>query len=254
MLRMAELTQLGNLVLQIIIPVASFLISILGLVLARTRRGLSYKLISAHSLAGIKSGTKLKGGESVPAELARRARTVARPHLLLISLQASGGTDIRAEDFSGGKPLKIDLGARLVTIVRVDAGDSPRPEVRKSGTALAIYPSLLRGGHRLLFYVLVDGRQPLLTCELSPLADVRLRRALADQPGPIVQWVPCAGVFSGLLLAAKYPNGNLPEWALVGAGASGACIWLLFTITAIKVIRMIREYRDIQRRFSLQTT
>jgi hypothetical protein len=251
---MTELTRLGNFVVLVIIPVASLIVAILTLLQGRTRRGLSYKLISTVSLVGIKAGARLNGGECVPAEVMRWARTVTRPHLLLISLRASGGKDIRAEDFSGGEPLKIGLGARLVTIVRVDAGDSPTPEVRKSGTALAIYPSLLRDGQRLLFYVLVDGRQPALTCELSPLADVRLRQALNPKPGPIAEWVPFVGVVSGLLLAAKYPHGNMPEWVLVGAWASGACIWLLVTIAAVKVTRLVRESRDIQRRFSLQST
>jgi hypothetical protein len=84
-------------------------------------------------------------------------------------------------------------------------------------TCLEIYPALLRRGQRLLFCVLVDGRKPAITCELSPLADVRLRPARVGDPGPIARWVPLAGIVGGLVLLLSYPDGNIPGWLLVAS-------------------------------------
>lgn len=237
-----------DVVLQVVIPVAGLVISIIAMAQARTQRGIFYALTASMSLKGIKAANS-----NLPREVTHLAASLSNPHLLFVSLCVRGVKDIRPEDFSGAEPLILGLGARTVTVLRVDAEDAPKPDARKAGKTLAIYPSLLRTRKRLLFEVLVDGTSPELTCEMSPLADVRLKQAPPDEPGPIVQWIPSAGIFGAFLAFVTYPDGNITGW-LVGVIASATCIWILVFVQAGKVIRKIREVRDIKRRISPATT
>lgn len=173
---------------------------------------------------------------------------------MLISLRVRGMKDIRADDFSKGEPLVLGLGARVVMVVTVDAAGASKPDVRKAGTTLEIQPSLLRRGKRLLLHVLVDGPKPALTCEVSPLADVRVRPAPADEPGPIVRWAPTAGLVGAFLTAARYPDGHITGWPLVGVIASLVCIWILAVVWIGKLIRKFGEVRDLKRRLGSETT
>ncbi|MET8454000.1 hypothetical protein [Streptomyces sp. NPDC005209] len=242
---MKLLTQTTH-VLQVLVPVVGALISAVSLIQSRRRLGLFYALTASASLKG------MRGGGNLPPEVVRKARAVAEPHLLLVSLYVRGMRDIRAEDFSGGEPLVLGVGARVVMLVRVDAGGATKPNTQKAGNTLLIYPSLLRKGKRLLFYVLVDGSKPVLTCEVSPLADVRPRPAPADEPGVISKWVPAAGIFGAVLTAARYPDGHLTGWPLVGVIASSVCVWILVLVWGGKVIRKLRDVRDLKRRISFE--
>jgi hypothetical protein len=238
---MKLLTQ-ANHVLDVLIPIVSLLVSVAALVQSRIRRGLFYALIASVSLK------EISGPSRLPPGVLRKARAAAEPHLLLVSLYARGVRDIRAEDFSDRKPLVLCLGARVVMVAGVDAGGATKPDTRMAKNTLEVRPSLLRKGKRVLFYVLVDGPKPALSCEVSPLADVAVRPAPADQPGPVARWVPFAGVFGSVLIAGRYPDGHLTGWPLVATIASAACIWVLVFVWAGKVGRKAWMLRDLKRR------
>jgi hypothetical protein len=232
-----------ELFIQEVVPVASLLTTmffgVLAFVQARTRRSIIYRLSRRHSLKGVKY--------DIPPGLLRLARSVANPHLLVVAIRITGAKDIRAEDFGDRRPLVLGLGARLVSVVRVAAGESPQPRTRMAGQCLEIYPTLLRSRQRLLFCVLVDGPKPAISCELSPLADVHLRPARVGDPGPIARKVPLAGILGGVLLLLSYPDGNIPGWLVVGAYSAAGCVWAMVIIAAWKVIGMLREYREAER-------
>lgn len=145
-----------------------------ALVFGRVRRRLWLSMpavtpLLTHAAGQVDAELQVRYGDTV----------VAAPHVVELRLMVWGRRDVRAEDFSGGQPLTIEVGVPVVRILQVAwdrPGTAATPDLRVAGSVVAVLPSLLTVGRRLSLSLLVDGAPPeALTCPAPPLADVHVR-------------------------------------------------------------------------------
>lgn len=168
------------LVWAIIAAVAGWVgIVILGWV---TWRAAHPKRLIVYSLISNNPPSERHGPTLAPSSRGRgKPRALSHPRVLVISVALFGRQDIGTADFdrlgkSTPQPLRIDVGLPIVRILWVEKVSNTRwPEPRIDGTALAIGPGLLNHNGGMLVQVLVDGRDPTLTCPNLPIKDVRAK-------------------------------------------------------------------------------
>jgi hypothetical protein len=127
-------------------------------VVGTTGRKLVYSMPTATPLLatppGISSDIEVRHGGGV----------LVNPQVLEVRLQSRGRRDIRRDDFEGGKPLELDVGIPVVSLLdwfMGPGGDSTDPDVRVRGLALAIGPSLIPRRQVFTFHLLADGGETL---------------------------------------------------------------------------------------------
>jgi hypothetical protein len=116
-----------------------------------------------------------------------RGEIITEPHVVSVRLDSRGRRDIRSTDFDQDKPLVLDVGARIVAVLaRKSFPESlPAPVITSDGgTKVSLGPTLIRRRQTMQIDLLVDGPNPVLTCE-SPLVDVAVR-----EQRPEVQSLP----------------------------------------------------------------
>src|SRR5258708_7322616 len=110
-----------------------------------------------------------------------RGEIIAEPHVLPIRLESRSRRDIRSTDFDQDKPLVLDVGARIVAVLELKKLSESLPglDIAYEETKVSIGPTLIRRRQTMRFDLLVDGPNPVLTCQ-SPLVDVTVREQRPD--------------------------------------------------------------------------
>ncbi|MDF2270700.1 hypothetical protein P2Q00_35530 [Streptomyces coacervatus] len=122
-------------------------------------------------------------------------------HHVEVHLVTRGTRDVASTDFDQGRPLTLDVGARIITLLtppRVTPASAEVPNVNFDGTTLLIEKCLIKSRERIALSLLVDGESPRLTCPTSHLINVRMKKFTGTEP-PIGPW---PGLTTGLGLAA----------------------------------------------------
>ncbi len=135
-----------------------------------TGRKLIYGMPTATPLPAVPPGV------SSDIEVRHGERVLVNPQVLEVRLKSGGRKDIRSSDFDGGKPLRLDIGIPIVSLLgwTMDPeGASTGPDVWVRGSGLEIDPSLIPRHQVFTFHLLADGEKPCLTCE-CPLSDVKV--------------------------------------------------------------------------------
>lgn len=128
-------------------------------------------------------------------------KKVSDPHLVEVSIRATGRMDIRRADFDGGLPLEFDLGSE---VVRTD--DDTNGEVfRLRGNFLEFMPNLIPRKHgEFSTSFLCSGRPNVKLTLPHPLADTTVKNGSSYQaPDMSRVWIFTTGVsvgFIGLLI------------------------------------------------------
>jgi hypothetical protein len=168
----------------------------------------------AAPLAGAADGDPGPGGWQVLAD----------PRVLTIDLVSRGRRDIPSDAYDGGQPLRLDVGARIVRVLRTASSPAAEaaPPVAAGGTSLEIGPGLIRRRQEITLTVLTDGGEPALTCR-SPLIDVQVRPRTQDRgPAPALLWVAvavAAAVVAGAFGAAAAATASAVAAAVVAVVA-----------------------------------
>jgi hypothetical protein len=163
--------------------VVAVLVGVAGALVAYTvgfpRRRLLYGMPVAAAMLTAPSGVR---GD---LELHHRDTVLTAPHVLEIRLVSRGRKDIPSSAYDSGKPLRLDVGARIVEVLQTtsDPPSIPAPSVTVDGTSLMIGPGLISKRQKITFTVLTDGERPNLTCQ-STLIDVQVRQQDSDDLQP----------------------------------------------------------------------
>jgi hypothetical protein len=128
-------------------------------------------------------------------ELRRHGTVLTDPHLLEIRLVARGRKDIPSSAYDSGEPIRFDVGARIVELLRStsDPQSDPLPKYAFNGTTLTIGPSRIGKRQIIAFTLLTDGERPCLTCQ-SSLIDVQVRQQKPEDLIPA--WAIALSAFS----------------------------------------------------------
>lgn len=118
----------------------------------------------------------LNAGDIKDLKVLHSDQLLSAPQVLEIILASQGRSDISNESFNGGAPLRLDVNAKIVEILRVESvpDEHGNPKVSIDDTVLAIGPSLIGGRQRTSISLLVDGVDPVLSRPSSPLVNVKL--------------------------------------------------------------------------------
>ena len=133
-------------------------------------------------------------------ELRHKGTVLTAPRVLEVRLVSRGRKDIPSSAYDGGKPLRLDVGARIVEVLQVTSEPSsiPAPKMTVDGTSLTIGPSLIGKRQKIAFTLLTDGGQPYLMCQ-SSLIDVQVREQGPEDRKPALA---ITGAFAALALLA----------------------------------------------------
>ena len=118
----------------------------------------------------------LNAGQIKGLKVLRDDMPVTAPHVLELILASQGRLDIPSSAFDSGAPLRLDVGATILEILKISSTPDQHgiPRVEADDTALQIGPSLIGRRQTTSFSILVDGPRPTLSCPESPLIDVEL--------------------------------------------------------------------------------
>lgn len=110
-------------------------------------------------------------------EVRRGELILSDPHVIEIGLLNQGRQAIPSAAFDGGRPLRLDVGAPIVELLKSTTAPAGRqiPKTEIEGSVLEVGPSLLGPRQAVSFYLLVDGASPGLTCAEAELTDIDIR-------------------------------------------------------------------------------
>lgn len=165
--------------------VAVVAVGVLGVLVtwraANPRRRLNYGMTVA----------PLLNTESGDVEVTWRREKLEKPHVLEVRLDSRSRRDIGPEDFAGG-PFQLNVGARIVTILKIAHLEQPNLEKvkisDKDQTILEIGPMLIGKHQGMNFTLLVDGDKPELASPAEVLRDVDLKPRSASPAGHSINW------------------------------------------------------------------
>jgi hypothetical protein len=144
-------------------------------------------------------------------EVRHDEQVLSDPQVLEVGLFNQGHLDIASTAFDRRKPLRLDVGAPIIEVLKSTTVPTNRalPEVRVDGSTLEIGPSLIHKHQTVIFSILVDGPAPRLTCVQPELIDVdvdaRRPDGILDQFGRLLgrrqgRLALIAGILSLVLL------------------------------------------------------
>lgn len=123
-----------------------------------------------------------------------------QPNIVWLRLISRGRRDIRSEDFDQGRPILLNVGARIIAVLgsTSDPKRADMPKVAIDGKTLTVGPDLIRKRQTLGFVLLVDGDRPYVSCT-ARLGDVGVRRQRPDDGMPKrLIWLPIVGGVIGI--------------------------------------------------------
>ena len=107
-------------------------------------------------------------------EVRHNGHLLSEPHVVEVELVSRGRLDIPSSAFDQGKPLRMDVNAKIIDLLKVTTMpvDRANPDFSINGSSLHVGPSLISKGQITVFSLLVDGPLPFLTCNEPSLIDV----------------------------------------------------------------------------------
>jgi hypothetical protein len=167
---------------------------------------------------------------------------LADPYIAIIVLGFDGRQDIPEDAFSKGRPLELDLGFPVLSVLETayDPEDAPIPVLAAAGTRLQVGPDLLHRGSTLSVAVLVDGGKPTLRSPERTLVDVRMEPGKPVQP---MSWMGSLVFFliTGWIVATQIGTawGWYPTVRTTSLGIyAGLAIWAVLAL--VKTLRTKR--------------
>lgn len=109
-------------------------------------------------------------------------RSLKDPYITQIRLSNIGRKDVRSSDFDRSTPLQLDLGVKIVAVLKVTCSldDMPDPKLSVTERRLNIGPSLISHHATLDFVLLVDGPCTALKPK-NPLIGVDLKQEIIEE-------------------------------------------------------------------------
>jgi hypothetical protein len=145
-----------------------------------TRKRMSYSRVLSTSLIH----ESAKSDKSLTVRYGKRfaKRLLKDPYIAYIRLSNIGRKDVRSSDFDQATPLQLDLGVKIVAILKVTWSLKNMPDLTFSVTdrRLNVGPSLIPHRARIDFILLVDGPCTAITPK-SPLPEVSLKEEIARE-------------------------------------------------------------------------
>jgi hypothetical protein len=118
---------------------------------------------------GISSISRVSMNEEIIKKSATGIEGVSDPYITVIYLATHGSKDITSENFDGGKPLSIDIGTRVVSLLEIKrTPEIPVVPVTFEKTAIQVGPGLLSRRQEMEVTALTDG--PALQPEVPSLS------------------------------------------------------------------------------------
>lgn len=160
----------GGITALIGVPLSFVSVSITYLVYT-SRRTLTYSMPVSYPLLpawpGMSSGLRVF----------HNGRALKDPHVYEIYLAVHGRKDIPSSAFDQGKPICLDIGVPIATLLEVthDPATAPIPKAQARNRCIEVSPGLIRKRQTMSFTVLADGPDARLNCK-SSLVDVRVKR------------------------------------------------------------------------------
>lgn len=144
------------------------------------RKRISYKLELSTPLIH----ESAKSDSSLTVRYGKRfgKRALKDPHIAQIRLSNTGRKDVRSNDFDQATPLQLDLGVKIVALLKVACSleDMPDPKLSVTEKRLNVGPSLIPHHATIDFVLLVDGPCTALTPK-NPFAGVRLKQDVVKE-------------------------------------------------------------------------
>ncbi len=145
-----------------------------------SRKRLSYKCeLSApliHESAKSDSSLTVKYGKGFGK------RSLKDPYIVQVRLSNIGRKDVRSSDFDRATPLQLDLGVKIMALLKVTCSqdDMPDPKLSVTERRLNVGPSLIPHHATIDFILLVDGPCTALKPK-NPLIGVSLKQEIAEE-------------------------------------------------------------------------
>ena len=166
----------------VVVAVVTLMVIAAQFVTASTARALTYSLISDTAL--LSADAREKAGPGMRVTLGEDV--LDDPHVVTVRIEYKARRDIRGSDYEASKPLIMDVGAPILKWLNpgTDADVMPGLYVEPGAHAARIGPGLIRSGQVISIDLLTDG--PVSLHCLSPLADVAIREAQADDESELI--------------------------------------------------------------------
>jgi hypothetical protein len=229
--------------------VASILVGVIIWRLGLLRRVITYSAEVTPLLA-----RRLPQSASAKLSVFYDNQEITQPHLAILRVICKGRGDISSADFDRGRPLVIDIGARIITTVNV-AEDQSRIDVRNlaaDGSKLRVGPCVIRPGPVFKMDLITDG-PPSVTCQGNdnPLVNVRVREGEPRETSAGARVLAVAGtvaLFGFGLAAARSTRKVGGAWGQVDPAAIGVLIGM-FTAALVTIAfpRLSRQLAFRQR-------
>lgn len=145
-----------------------------------SRKRLSYKCELStpliHESAKSDSSLTVKYGKGF------RRKSLKDPYIVQIRLSNTGRKEVRSADFDRATPLQLDLGVKIVALLKVTCSpnDMPDPKLSVTERRLNVGPSLIPHHATIDFVLLVDGLCTALKPK-NPFAGVSLKQEIAEE-------------------------------------------------------------------------
>ncbi len=166
----------------VLVAVVTLIVIAAQFITASKARALTYSLISDTAL--LSTDAREKAGPGMRITLGEDV--LDDPHVVSLRIEYKARRDIRGADYEGRKPLIVDVGAPILKWLNpgTDADEMPGLYVEPGTHAVRIGPGLIRRGQVISVDLLTDG--PVSLRCLSPLADVAIREAQADDESELL--------------------------------------------------------------------
>jgi hypothetical protein len=137
-----------------------------------------------------------------------RRHILEDPHIVRIRISNTGRREIRSGDFDQGTPLQLDMGVKIVALLRVicSLNDMPDPKASINERRLSLFPSLIPRHASIYLVILLDGPCGEITYK-SPLTDVSFGERKESRlsgtgisPQRIVAWLAVAFIVWWIIL------------------------------------------------------
>jgi hypothetical protein len=135
-----------------------------------SRRVITYELLTAAPLIHMPMDV------NPDLRVTHHGVTLKDPHIVVARLSYRGRRDLPSSAFDQGHPVHLDVGTKIVALLRTvfTPSKAPVPTANINDSIIEIGPSLIRRNLKMEFVILVDGSNVKLDC-YGPLADVKFR-------------------------------------------------------------------------------
>lgn len=179
-------------------------------------------------------------------ELMHGGERLEHPRILKILLEGRGSRDISSQAFDSGEPIKLDVNAKIFAVLKLTSKPESltSPKWGFNESTLHIGPSLLGKRQLLRFTVLVDGKEPKLTCKAA-LENVKIKplhisfvptKFLVPLGAAVALTLTALAVGASWISAATTSLFNAPKFATTSQATEAAFFAIFFTLAVTAII------------------